>query len=178
MSTYSKFGFALGVLPLAFLLACSSEEPPTAPGPLKATAEPAPAGAAIVLRPRLEGSLLSVDVVGRDLPGLSGVALRVEHPSWARFEGRDVDKGWAAETLHHTKRPNDHEIALVDTAKGQNPGHPGGGEAVLATLRFRVDGAPQTGDQGRLHVVPIRSEVRSAQGEVVKVGYADLKFTR
>ncbi len=167
------------LVPFVLLVACSSEEPEQPqPQPLRVVADALPTGAVIVLRPRLEGTLLLVDVVGRDVPDLSGLALRIEHPKWARFEGRDADKGWAAESVHRTKSPNDHEVALVDTGKGKAAGHPGGPEAPFTTLRFRVEGAPTSGDLGRIHVVPIRSEARGAAGDVVKLSFADARFLR
>ena len=169
---------ALKAAPIVLLVACSSEESPTGPGPLRATAGAPPAGAAIVLRPRLEGNRLFVEVVGRELPQLSGVAVRLEHPEWAVFEGRDIGTGWASDTVHRVKSANPHEVALVDTAKGQTVAHPKSGEAILATLRFRVDAAPTTGDLGKLHIVPIRSAVQNDEGTVVKLSYADVNLAR
>jgi hypothetical protein len=169
---------ALKAAPLLLLVACSSEESRTGPGPLRATADAPPAGVAIVLRPRLEGTQLVVDVVGRELPQLSGVALRIEHPQWAVFETREVGTGWAPDTVHRVKSATPLEVALVDTAKGQTVGHPKSGEAILATLRFRVDAAPTTGDLGKLHIVPIRSAVQNDEGAVVKVSYADVSLAR
>ncbi len=169
---------ALGAVSSVLIVACSSEESPTGPGPLRATADAPPPGAAIVLRPRLEGTQLLVDVVGRELPPLSGVALRIEHPQWAVFEGRDVGTGWTPDTVHRVKSANPREVALVDTAKGQTVALPKSGEAILATLRFRVDAAPTTGDLGKLHIVPIRSAVQSGEGAVVKLSFADASLAR
>ncbi len=157
--------------------ACSESEP-TASGPLVATTEPGKTGAWVGLEPRLEGDALLVDVVAHGVPEVSGLALRIDHPTWAKLDKRDIGPGWAPSALHLTKSVGAHEVSLVDTVKGETAGLPVGERKVLSTVRFRVEGAPTSGDLGALKVVPIRSELRDGAGRVVEMGYAGATFSR
>lgn len=163
--------FALGAS------ACSESEPTTA-GPLVATAEPGKTGAWVSLEPRLEGDTLLVDVVAHGVVEVSGIALRIDHPTWAKLDKRDIGPGWDPAALHLTKSVGAHEVSLVDTVKGTTAGLAVGERKVLSTVRFRVEGAPVSGDLGALKVVPIRSELRDGAGRVVEMAYAGATFSR
>ena len=157
--------------------ACSESEP-TASGPLVATAEPGKSGAWIGLEPRIEGDALLVDVVAHGVPEVSGIALRIDHPTWAKLDKRDIGPGWDPSAVHLTKSVGAHEVSLVDTVKGETAGVAVGERKVLSTVRFRVEGAPSSGDLGALKVVPIRSELRDGAGRVVELAYAGATFSR
>lgn len=158
-------------------MACSESEP-SASGPLVATTEPGKNGAWVSLEPRLEGDTLLVDVVAHGVPEVSGLALRIDHPTWAKLDKRDIGPGWAPSAVHLTKSVGAHEVSLVDTVKGETTGLSVGERKVLSTVRFRVEGAPTSGDLGALKVVPIRSELRDGAGRVVEMGYAGATFSR
>jgi hypothetical protein len=158
-------------------MACSEAEP-AAPGPLVATNEPGKSGAWTSLEPRIEGDVLLVDVVAHGVPELSGIALRIDHPTWAKLDKRDIGPGWDPSALHLTKSVGAHEVSLVDTVKGETAGLAVGERKVLSTVRFRIEGAPASGDLGALKVVPIRSELRDGAGRVVESGYAGATFAR
>lgn len=152
--------------------ACSSE------ADLIVQSDPAPAGPAISLRPRVEGDSILVDVVANDLPSVSGVALRIDHPKWARYERRDVAAGWESDTVHRAKSTSDHDVAIVDVAKGAKVALPSG-QSILTTLRFKKGDLPDDGAVlGQFTIVAIRSEVRDASGTVVKVGFAGATLRR
>lgn len=171
---------ATSTLALSLLLAgagCSTDEP-TGPGPLKATADAPKTGAWVGLEPRIENDKLVVDVVAHDVPDLSGVAVRLEHPEWAKFEARDVGAGWDGEALHLVKTVGTREVSVVDTAKGEKPGRAGGAKVLVSTLRFKIEGAPTTGDFGALRIVPIRSELRDGTGKVIAASFAGARFSR
>lgn len=159
-------------------LAGCSESTPEGPGPLRAENEARPAGPSVTLETRVEGDRIFVDVVAHDVPDLSGAALRIAHPAWAKLEGREVGKGWTSEALHLVKNVNDTEIALADTIVGKKVAHPGGASQKLATITLRgASSAPQS-DLGGLAIVGIRSELRDKEGAVVKVGVAGTKLAR
>ncbi len=158
-------------------MACSESEP-TAASPLVATTEPGKSGAWASLEPRIEGDTLLVDVVAHGLPEVSGIALRIDHPTWAKLDKRDIGPGWDASAVHLTKSVGSHEVSLVDTVKGDAKGLAVGERKVLSTVRFRIEGAPTSGDLGALKVVPIRSELRDGAGRVVEIGYAGATFSR
>lgn len=166
------------VAALASVACSSSEEPPAGPGPIKAAADAPKSGAWLGLEARIEGDELVVDVVGHDVPELSGVALRVEHPEWAKLNRRDVAPGWDAAAIHLVKSTSSKEVAIVDTVKGEKVGRPGGAKVVLDTLRFSTAGAPTSGDLGALRIVGVRTELRDASGKVVPVQVAGAKLSR
>ena len=159
------------------LVGCS-ESTPEGPGPLRAENEARPAGPSVTLETRVDGDRILVDVVAHDVPDLSGAALRITHPAWAKLEGREVGKGWAPEALHLVKNVNDTDIALADTIVGKKVAHPGGASQTLATLTLRgASSAPQA-DLGGLAIVGVRSELRDKEGAPVKIGLAGTKLAR
>jgi len=157
---------------------CGGSDEPTGPAPIKATADGAKSGVWLGLEPRIEDGKLVVEVVAHDVPELSGVAVRIEHPEWAKFEGRDVAPGWDAEALHLVKEVGAKEVSIVDTAKGDKSGRAGGARVLVATLRFKLDGAPTATDLGTLRIVPIRSELRDGKGKMVSAQFSGAKLSR
>jgi len=170
--------YALFAASVSFGVGCSSSEEPTGPGPIKATADAPKGGVWVGLEPRIEGDKLVVDVVGHDVPGLSGVALRLEHPEWAKLEGRDVAPGWRGDVVHLVKEVGAKEISLVDAAKGREAGRDGGARVLLTTVRFALAGAPTSADLGALRIVKVRTELRDAAGKVVPAELAGAKLSR
>lgn len=178
MSARSIVSKALAVSFLFAAIGCSTEETSGGPGPLKVTADEPKSGAWVGLEPRIENDKLVVDVVAHDVPALSGVAVRLEHPEWAKFESRDVGAGWDADALHLVKTVGTKEVSVVDTAKGEKPGRPGGAKVVVSTLRFTIASAPTSGDLGALRIVPIRSELRDGTGKPIAAQFSGARFAR
>ena len=165
------------LLAAAFLVACSSSGdddaakngpvvvPPPPPGAVDGT------DAAVFVRARVEGDTVIAEIATRATPGLSGAALRVAFPTWLRFDRRDPDSGWSAESVHHTKVSARSEVVLADTRLGKGTAHdaPGAGTStVLTTLYFTRIATPTA---GALRIVPARSELRDAEGTIVPAAY-------
>lgn len=161
-----------------FVLACSSSDPPAMqPGPLRVVADETQSGG-VGLEPRIEQDQLVVDVVARDVPPLSGVAIRLEHPTWVTFERRDVAPGFGENGVHLSKVVSPSEISVVESVKGQSQGRAGGVKITLCTLHFKIQNAPAAGDLGALRIVPLRSELRNDTGSVLPARFAGASFMR
>lgn len=175
--------FRISLLCAALLLACSNDDKgagTTPSGPVGVSPPSAGSDAAVFVRARLEGETVIAEIATRATPALSGAALRVAFPSWLRFDRRDPDSGWSAESVHHTKLGTDSEVVIADTRKGKGIAHPApaaDGETVLTTLYFTRT-SPPPAEPGALRLVPARSELRDAEGNVVAATYYDQPFSR
>jgi hypothetical protein len=166
-----RLAFGLGLL---LAMACDSETPQ---GSVRAST---PSGEGDVFaRATVEGDLVKVSIVTRDAPALSGAALRVEHPAWLTYEGRDERARYTDGVLHFTKATRPTEVTLADVRKGQGEARPAlAGEADLTTLTFKKVRDPSAQELGRVHFVAERSELRKADGSIWTVKFADVTFTR
>lgn len=102
------------------------------------TADEVPAGPAVFVRGRAEGTTLQVDVVARGAPDLHGAALRLAFdPDALAFTSAEASSAWSRKSMAVAKEGTPGQLAIAWFEKGAR-GIKADAETVLGTLTFDV----------------------------------------
>ncbi len=130
---------------LAECIACSQATPssgPTEADSVSFTPASPAGGPSVYLRGRAEGAQVIVEVMGRDLRDVHGVAFRVLYdPEALSFVDATSSSKWSRKSVALAKAGTGGQLAVTWSEMGAVTGVDALSETTLGTLRFDVHGA-------------------------------------